>query len=174
MKTALYPGTFDPITYGHLDIIKRAIEIFDRLIVMVACNPRKGPLFSLEERLDMVRETASRWDQVLVDKFDGLLVDAARSRNVHTVIRGLRAVTDFEYEFQMALTNRTLDPEFESVFLMPNSEYTYLNSTVVKEIAKLGGNVSKFVPPYVEKRLKEKFAKTGERRKEESDAGPLI
>ncbi|HID95690.1 MAG TPA: pantetheine-phosphate adenylyltransferase [Candidatus Latescibacteria bacterium] len=157
LRKALYPGTFDPITYGHLDIIERAMVIFDHVIVIVACNPGKTPLFSLEERLDMVRETTQHWEKVSVDRFEGLLVDAARLKGVHAVIRGLRAVTDFEYEFQMALTNRSLDPRFESVFLMTSSEYTYLNSTIVKEIARFGGDVSRFVPPYVEGKLKEKL-----------------
>ncbi len=161
MKAALYPGTFDPITYGHLDIIERAISIFDRLLVLVVSNPNKSFLFSVEERVDMVRRTIACWDRVSVEAFDGLLVDEARSRNIHTIIRGLRAVTDFEYEFQMALTNRSLDPHFESVFLMPSNEYSYLSSTLVKEVARLGGDVSKFVPPYVEKKLKQVYANRG-------------
>lgn len=158
MKRALYPGTFDPITYGHLDIIERAVKIFDRLIVTVANNIRKEPLFSTEERMEMIRETTHHMKSaVTVDKIDGLLVDYAREKNVHIIIRGLRVVTDFEYELEMALANRSLDPNFESVYLMPNIEYTFLSSTIVKEIARLGGDVKKFVPNNVEKRLKEKF-----------------
>ncbi|RKY68602.1 MAG: pantetheine-phosphate adenylyltransferase [Candidatus Latescibacterota bacterium] len=159
MKQALYPGTFDPITYGHLDIIERAIAIFDHLFVLVVSNPNKPFLFSVEERVDMVINSVACWDRVSVEPFDGLLVDEARSRNIHTIIRGLRAVTDFEYEFQMALTNRSLDPHFESVFLMPSNEYSYLSSTLVREVARLGGDVSKFVPPYVQKKLKEVYAR---------------
>lgn len=159
MKEALYPGTFDPITYGHLDIMERAISIFDRLVVLVVSSPPKSFLFSVEQRVDMVKQTTAHWDKVSVESFDGLLVDEARRRNIHTVVRGLRAMTDFEYEFQMALTNRSLDRSFESVFFMTNNEYSYLNSTLVKEITRLGGDVSKFVPPYVEKKLKEFYAK---------------
>ncbi|MBI4531669.1 MAG: pantetheine-phosphate adenylyltransferase, partial [Candidatus Latescibacteria bacterium] len=132
--TALYPGTFDPITYGHLDIITRAIQLFDTLIVAVGFNLQKTPLFTLEERLDMVATVTAPWhDRVEIDKFQGLLIDYARSKGVHTVVRGLRAVTDFEFEFQTALTNRNLDPQFESVFLMTSGEYIYLSSTIVRE-----------------------------------------
>jgi pantetheine-phosphate adenylyltransferase len=159
LKKALYPGTFDPITYGHLDIMGRAISIFDRLVVLVVSSPPKSFLFSVEQRVDMVKQTTAHWDKVSVESFDGLLVDEARRRNIHTVIRGLRAMTDFEYEFQMALTNRSLDRSFESVFFMTNNEYSYLNSTLVKEITRLGGDVSKFVPPYVEKKLQEFYTK---------------
>ena len=159
MRTALYPGSFDPITHGHLDIIQRAAKLFDQLIVTVAGDAgAKQPTFSVEERVEMIRASAKAWPQVTVTSFSGLLVDYARARNVHTVIRGLRAVTDFEYEFQMALTNRSLDPDFECVYLMPSKEYTYLSSTVVKDIARLGGNVSLFVPTVVERKLKERYA----------------
>ena len=158
MRTALYPGSFDPITWGHLDIIARAVKLFDRLIITVASDAGgKQPTFTVEERVEMIEACAGEWAQVTVTSFAGLLVDYARECNVHTVIRGLRAVMDFEYEFQMALTNRSLDPDFECVYLMPSKEYTYLSSAVVKEIARLGGDVTLFVPPYVEQKLKDRF-----------------
>ncbi|MSS73812.1 MAG: pantetheine-phosphate adenylyltransferase [Candidatus Latescibacteria bacterium] len=155
MEVALYPGSFDPITNGHLDIIERASKIFDRLIVAILVNAQKQTLFTVEERMDMIREVTR--PHVEVDHFEGLLVDYARRRGVHTVVRGLRAVTDFEYEFQMALTNRQLNPEFESVFLMTSKEYAYLSATIVREVAQFGGAVDPFVPPYVARRLREKF-----------------
>lgn len=161
VRAALYPGTFDPITYGHLDIIERAIKLFDRLVVAVGFNLKKEPLFSLEERIAMIHEATSLWSQVEVDCFGGLLVDYARTKRIHTVVRGLRAVTDFEFEFQMALTNRSLDPEFESVFLMTSNEHTYLSSTLVREVASFGGDVSRFVPPHVERKLKERLRRIG-------------
>ena len=157
----MYPGTFDPITYGHLDLVERAIKIFDRLVILVAFNPQKEPLFTAEERLDMIRETTHQWDRVVVDRFDGMLVDYARRNGIYTMIRGLRAVTDFEFEFQRALTNRTLEPKLESTFLMTSSEYLYLSATLVREVAQLGTEeeLSKFVPPYVMSKLREKFRK---------------
>lgn len=157
----MYPGTFDPITYGHLDLVERAIKLFDRLVVLVAFNPQKEPLFTAEERLDMIRETTHQWDRVVVDRFDGMLVDYARRNGIYTMIRGLRAVTDFEFEFQRALTNRTLEPKLESTFLMTSSEYLYLSATLVREVAQLGTEeeLSKFVPPYVMSKLREKFRK---------------
>ncbi|RKY59869.1 MAG: pantetheine-phosphate adenylyltransferase [Candidatus Latescibacterota bacterium] len=161
MRLALYPGTFDPITYGHLDIVHRALKLFDRLIVVVAENPQKKSLFSLEERLEMVREAVRGLDRVSVDKLEGLLADKVSRTGACAVVRGLRAVTDFEYEFEMALTNRTLNPEIETVFLMTSMEYIYLRSSLVKEVASLGGDVSHFVPPFVERKLKEKLG--GER-----------
>jgi len=154
---ALYPGTFDPITYGHLDIVQRALKLFDRLIVAVADSPRKQRLFSLEERLQMVREAVKGWDRVSVEVLEGLLVDKVRQTGACAVVRGLRAVMDFEYEFEMALTNRTLNPELETVFLMTSVEYIYLRSSLVKEVAALGGDVSRFVPPFVERKLREKL-----------------
>ena len=157
----MYPGTFDPITYGHLDLVERAIKLFDRLVVLVAFNPQKEPLFTAEERVDMIRETTHQWDRVVVDRFDGMLVDYARRNGIYTMIRGLRAVTDFEFEFQRALTNRTLEPKLESTFLMTSSEYLYLSATLVREVAQLGTEeeLSKFVPPYVMSKLREKFRK---------------
>ncbi len=157
MEVALYPGSFDPITNGHLDIIERGSKIFDRLIVAILVNPHKQTLFTVEERMDMIREVTRTRPHVEVDHFEGLLVDYARRRGVHTVVRGLRAVTDFENEFQMALTNRQLNPEFESVFLMTSKEYAYLSATIVREVAQFGGAVDPFVPPYVARRLREKF-----------------
>ncbi|RKY61654.1 MAG: pantetheine-phosphate adenylyltransferase [Candidatus Latescibacterota bacterium] len=157
MRLALYPGTFDPITYGHLDIVQRALKLFDRLIVAVADSPWKQRLFSLEERLEMVREAVKGWDRVSVEVLEGLLVDKVRRTGACAVVRGLRAVMDFEYEFEMALTNRTLNPELETVFLMTSMEYIYLRSSLVKEVAALGGDVSRFVPPFVERKLREKL-----------------
>jgi len=159
IRTAIYPGTFDPITYGHLDIIERAVEIFDRVIVSLGRNPEKGPLFSLEERMEMVRESAVNISGVEVDTFTGLVVRHAQEIGAEALIRGLRAVSDFEYEFQMALVNRRLAPDIITVFLMPNERYTYLNSTIVREVASFGGDVGRFVPPCVEERLKKMFQK---------------
>ena len=157
MRIAIYPGTFDPITNGHLDIIERAIKLFDTVIVTIARNSSKNPLFSDKERLEMIREVVKDLKQVEVDSFDGLLVNYAKKRNATAVLRGLRAISDFEYEFQLALTNRKLNDSFESVFLMPSERYTYLNSTIVREIARLGGDVSDFVPPIVKKAFDKKF-----------------
>lgn len=162
MRTALYPGSFDPITNGHIDIIERASKIFDQLVVAILVNKRKPTLFSVEERIQMIREATRRWPSVEVDHFEGLLVDYARRRGVHTIVRGLRAVTDFEFEFQMALTNRQLDPEFESIFLMTRNEHAYLSATIVREVAQFGGSLDKFVPPYVARKLMEKYAKRPE------------
>jgi pantetheine-phosphate adenylyltransferase len=152
-KVAIYPGSFDPITYGHIDIIKRASILFDEVIVAVARNLGKAPLFSEEERVAMIEETIKELPQVRVDSFQGLLVDYARSAGAQSVIRGLRAVSDFEYEFQMALVNRKLDEQMITVFLMPHEKYSYLNSSIVKELARFGGEVSFFVPPHVKEKL---------------------
>ena len=157
MSIALYPGTFDPVTKGHLDIMERALRLFDFLIVAVAANPQKHPLFTVEERVKMIEEETQSWEKISVEPFDGLLIDFAHTRKVLSIIRGLRAVSDFEYEFQMALTNRSLNSNIETVFLMPSEQFTYLNSTIVKEIAHLGGDISQFVPKGVERRLREKF-----------------
>lgn len=156
MRIAIYPGTFDPITNGHLDLVKRASTLFDRVIVAVANNPHKKPLFDLEERRLLVEETVSSIDNVEVDMFEGLLVDYAKSKGASAAIRGLRAVSDFEYEFQMALMNRKLMPKLETVFLMPSEEYTYINSTIAKEVARLGGRVDCFLPPVVAEALLKK------------------
>jgi pantetheine-phosphate adenylyltransferase len=157
MKIALYPGTFDPITFGHIDVIERAREIFDQVIVTVARNTAKQPLFTDAERVAMVRAVIKRYDNVEVESFDGLLVSFAKKKKATTIVRGLRAVSDFEFEFQMALTNRKLAEGITTVFLMPHERYTYLNSSIVREIARLGGNVSQFVPPAVRKLLAEKL-----------------
>lgn len=156
MKIALYPGTFDPITYGHLDVIARASEIFDRVIVLVARNSSKEPLFTGDERMEMVRRAVGSRGNVRVDVFDGLLVRYARKVRATAIVRGLRAVSDFEFEFQMALMNRKLASKITTVFLMPHEKYTYLNSSIVREIARLGGNIGQFVPPHVKKKLAEK------------------
>jgi len=157
MDAAIYPGSFDPITYGHLNIIERALSIFDRVVVLVAVNPQKSYLFSPEEKVEMIREATAGWPRVEVDGSEGLLVEYARRRQIHTAVRGLRAVTDFEGEFAMALTNRTLWPEMDTVFLMTRSDYMYLSSSVVRQVAQLGGEISSFVPPPVERRLRARF-----------------
>jgi pantetheine-phosphate adenylyltransferase len=154
---AIYPGTFDPITLGHIDVVDRAAQLFPHLIILVARNTSKQPLFSDEERIAMVREVFHGRKGIEVEGFDGLLVDYARRRKASVLVRGLRAVSDFEYEFQMALTNRKLSSTLETIFLVPREQYTYLNSTIVREIARLGGDVSDFVPVNVRKRLKKRF-----------------
>jgi pantetheine-phosphate adenylyltransferase len=158
MKIALYPGTFDPITNGHLDILERAMELFDKVIVTVAKNSTKTPLFDEEERVAMIREIIkrNRYKNVAVESFDGLLVNFARKKKAVALIRGLRAISDFEYEFQMALINRKQASKIFTVFLMPHEKYTYLNSSIVRELARLDGDFKSFVPPSVFKRLKEK------------------
>ncbi len=158
-RTAIYPGTFDPITYGHMDIIERAVEIFDQVIVSLGRNPEKDPLFTLDERLAMITEAVSDLPGVQVDTFTGLVVRHAQEIGADALIRGLRAVSDFEYEFQMALVNRRLAPEIITVFLMPNEKFTYLNSKIVREVASLGGDVGRFVPPPVEERLRRVLGK---------------
>lgn len=157
MKTAIYPGTFDPITNGHIDIIKRATILFDRVIVAVATNPAKKPLFDLKERIEIAKHVTSDLKNVEVDSFNELLVNYALKRGAVAIIRGLRAISDFEFEFQMALFNRKLSDKLITVFLMPHEKYTYLNSTIVREVASFHGDVSCFVPEYVQEKLKEKF-----------------
>lgn len=160
---AIYPGTFDPITYGHLDVIARAREIFDEIIVAIATNSSKDPLFSVKERLAMIGEVTGKYSNVSVDSFTGLLVNYARRKHASAIVRGLRAVSDFEYEFQMALANRMLNDSVTTVFLMPHERYTYLNSSIVREIAMHGGDISKFVPPVIRRRLVQKFSLTTKR-----------
>jgi pantetheine-phosphate adenylyltransferase len=159
MRRAIYPGSFDPVTNGHLDVAERARKLFDEVIVSVAHNDEKQALFSLEERLDLLRQSFGKIDNVRIAHFDGLLVEFAAAQKVQAVIRGLRAVSDFEFEFQMALMNRKLQASVETIFLMPKEEYTYLSSRLVKEIARLGGDVSEFVPAAVAKALAKKFSK---------------
>jgi len=149
MRRAIYPGSFDPVTNGHVDVIERARKLFDEVVVAVAFNDQKQPFFTLEERLEFLREVTTTIDGVKVAPLDGLLVEFAVQQNAHAVVRGLRAVSDFEFEFQMALMNRKLEASVETIFLMPKEEYTYLSSRIVKEIARLGGDVSAFVPACV-------------------------
>lgn len=157
-KKAIYAGTFDPMTLGHLDVVERAAKIFPELIVAVAAVSGKNTLFSQDERVELVKESVKGLSGVTVKPFDGLLVEYARAQGVGVLIRGLRAFSDFEYEFQMALTNRRLAPDIETLFLMPKQDYSYLSSTNVKQVASLGGNVSEFVPAAVAEALKNKIS----------------
>lgn len=159
MRRVIYPGTFDPITNGHLDIIERAMTLFDVVTIGVTTNPAKNPLFSVEERMAMIRQVTQDFKNVQVDSFGGLLVDYANRLGACAIVRGLRAISDFEYEFQMALVNRKISDGIVTVFLMPNEKYTYLNSTIVKELAIFGGDISRFVPPLVEAQVKQKLAR---------------
>lgn len=158
--TAIYPGTFDPVTNGHLDIIERASKLFDKVIITVAVNSSKKPLFTKEERLDMIKNVTKKFKNVTVDVFDGLLVAYAKKKKASVIIRGLRAISDFDYEFQIALTNRKLEPEVNTIFLMPSEKYSFLNSSLVRELASFKANVKEFVPDYVFKKLKEKYRKS--------------
>ena len=153
MKIGIYPGTFDPITHGHTDIITRSLRVFDKVVVAVAPNPAKHPLFNLTDRLDMVKLVLKDLGQVEVTEFDGLLVEYVRQSGAHAIIRGLRAISDFEHEFQMALINRKLAKQVETVFLMPSEEYSYLSSTIIKDVATHGGALTEFVHPEVARRL---------------------
>lgn len=156
MKTVIYPGTFDPVTNGHIDVIKRAMDLFDSVVVTVARNPVKSPMFTVEERLVMLKESLKECPNVSIDSFEGLVVDHAKEVGAIGIIRGLRAVSDFEYEFQMALMNRKLDEDLRTIFLMPHENYTYLNSTIIRNLAQFGSDVNDFVPKIVSKMLKEK------------------
>jgi pantetheine-phosphate adenylyltransferase len=155
---AIYPGSFDPVTNGHLDLVERAAKIFERLLVAVLRNPDKAPLFSLQERVEMLHEVTSALPNVEVDTFDGLLVDYARRRQARVLLRGIRAVSDYEYELQIALLNRKLEPGLETVFMLPAVSYSFVSSRLVREVARLGGPVSGLVPPAVEQRLRTKVA----------------
>jgi pantetheine-phosphate adenylyltransferase len=154
---AVYPGSFDPVTNGHLDLIKRASKIFSRLFVAVLRNQDKDPMFEIDERLEMLRETTSAWPNVEVDSFHGLLADYARRKEARVILRGIRAVSDYEYELQMALMNRKLAPQVETVFMLPAEAYSFLSSRLVREVARLGGSLRGLVPTPVEERLKNKF-----------------
>ncbi|MFA4905337.1 MAG: pantetheine-phosphate adenylyltransferase [Candidatus Margulisiibacteriota bacterium] len=154
MKTAIYPGSFDPVTSGHIDIIERAVKLFDRVYVAAIGNPEKEPYFSLAERVEMLKLSLAKYQKVKVESFDGLLIDYARKKKAATIIRGLRAISDFDYEFQMALANRKLDSRIETIFLMTRGRYAYLSSSMVRQIASFGGDISGMVPKAIEKRLK--------------------
>lgn len=156
-KIAIYPGTFDPFTNGHLDLVLRSLRMFDEVIVAAAPSPKKQPLFTIEERIVMIQKSLKGIKRVRVEVFEGLLVDYVIKKKGNAIVRGLRAVSDFEYELQMALMNRRLNPNIETVFMMPNEEYTFLTATIVKEISSLGGSVNQLVPPPVEKELKKRF-----------------
>ena len=159
MRTAVYPGSFDPVTNGHIDVIERALKIFDGVIVAVGDNPGKKPLFSSKERVDMLRVSTKHLKNLEIDNFSGLLLEYAKSKNSKIIIRGLRAVSDFEFEFQRALLNRVVDGGIETIFIMTKEDYVYLNSSIIKEIAMFNGKVSGLVPKIVEKKLREKFSK---------------
>jgi len=155
-RIAVYPGTFDPITNGHVDLVERGLRIFDRIIIAVAPSENKAPFFTLEERVEMIREVLGDQPDVEIGVLHGLLVQYVREKKAVAVIRGLRAVSDFEYEFQLSLMNRKMDADFEAVFLMPSARYTYLSSSIIKEVARFGGCLKEMVPEAVEQRLKEK------------------
>ncbi len=158
-KIAIYPGTFDPITNGHIDLIKRSLKIFDKVIIAIALGQKKKPLFTVDERIELTRESVKDLNGARVETFDTLLVEYTKSRGGIAIIRGLRAVSDFEYELQMALMNRKLDADIETIFMMPSEEHTFLSSTIIKEVASFGGDVRGLVPDVVEKALREKFKK---------------
>ncbi len=155
----IYPGTFDPITYGHIDVIKRVCSMFDRVIVGVGENPDKKSLFSLDERIEIVQIVVKDISNIKVEGFKGLVIDFAKKKKAKIIVRGLRVFSDFEYELQMSLTNRNLAPDIETVCIMPDEKYFYISSRLINQVASLGGDISKFVPPFVEKRLREKFLK---------------
>ena len=155
--SVIYPGTFDPVTYGHIDLIKRACNIFSEVIVAVAHNPQKEPLFTVRERKDFLKKATANLSNVRIEDFDGLIVDYARKKGIKVLIRGLRMISDFEYEFQMALTNRKLAPDIETIFLMPKEDYSYLSSKLLKEAVSLGADISCFVPDFVHQALKNKI-----------------
>ena len=157
-KVAIYPGSFDPVTNGHIDIVERGLKLFDKLIVSILYNPSKDYLFTLEERVEMLKDSMKKMKNIEIDSFDGLLVDYAASRKAQAILRGLRAMSDFEYEFQMALMNRRLNREVQTVFLMTGLRWIFTSSSIIKEAAKFGGNIEDMVPPIVNEKIKEKFA----------------
>ncbi len=159
MLTAIYPGSFDPITNGHLDVIGRASRLADRLVVGVLLNANKNPLYAIEERVEMTREAVKGYPNIEVTHFDGLLVEFAERENARIIVRGIRAISDYEFELQMALMNRRLRPELETVFLMAAEQYSFVSSRIIKEVARLGGNIGGLVPPHVEARLRARFSK---------------
>jgi len=156
-KIAVYPGSFDPITYGHLDIINRGLKVFDEIVVAVACNSQKNSLFSFDERVDMIRQVVKGQERVTVDTFTGLLIDYVARRKAHVIIRGLRAISDFEYEFQIAQMNSCISQNVETLFMMTSLQYGYLSSSIVKEVCSLNGNIDGFVPPEVKTALRAKY-----------------
>lgn len=158
-QKAIYPGSFDPVTYGHIDLIKRALTIFSEVIVAVAHNPGKNPIFSVQERMDLLKKATEGMEGISVVDFDGLVVDFARKNKVNVIIRGLRMLSDFEYEFQMALTNRRLAEDVETIFLMPSEKYSFLSSRLLKEAAGLGADLSSFVPDFVASKIKQRLKK---------------
>ncbi len=162
MREVIYPGSFDPLTNGHLSLISRALKMFDRVVVAIAVNPKKKPLFTVAERAALIRGAVGDDERIVVDSFQGLLVDYAKSRNIAVVLRGLRAVSDFEFEFQLANMNRRLNSELETVFMMTGEDYFYISSNLVREVAALGGNVEGTVPPNVLHKLREKYAEAKE------------
>ena len=157
-KVAIYPGSFDPVTNGHIDIVERGLKLFDKIIVSILHNPKKEYLFSLEERLEMLKDCMKKFKGVEIDSFDGLLVEYAASRKAHAILRGLRAMSDFEYEFQMALMNRRLNRNVQTVFLMTGLRWIYTSSSIIKEAIQFGGNIDGMVPKLVQKKLEQKFA----------------
>ena len=159
MRTGIFPGTFDPVTEGHLDIVTRALKVLDRLVVAVASGYHKETLFTVDERKDLIRGSLAGIDSVEVVTFDGLLVDLARDHGASAIVRGMRFVTDFEYEFQLALMNRRLDSDLETLFFIPSEKYSYLNSSVIKEVVRLGGDVAQLVPDIAVEAMKKKFQK---------------
>lgn len=158
-RTAVYPGSFDPVTNGHLDIIHRGLKIFDRIIITILDNPAKNTLFTVEERIHLLSESLKDLTQIEIDSYDGLLVDYAQKRQAHAILRGMRAVSDFEYEFQMALMNRRLNREVQTVFLMTGLRWIFTSSSIIKEAARFGGNIESMVPPIVQEELQRKFGK---------------
>ena len=157
-KVAIYPGSFDPVTNGHIDIVERGLKLFDKIIVSILHNPNKEYLFPLEERMEMLKDCLKKFKNAEIDSFDGLLVDYAASRKAHAILRGLRAMSDFEYEFQMALMNRRLNREVQTVFLMTGLRWIFTSSSIIKEAVQFGGNIDGMVPALVQKKLKQKFA----------------